>query len=109
MIIAVIIAVIILSDHRASVNRPSADAEPKDPMRSWNDASAFRRGSPVDKYLKGRGLEITDEEALSLRWSPSLWHWCSQAKWPCMLARVALVNGTDLGTHRTLRRIRRQR
>ena len=89
------------SDHRAGADKPSNNDKPKDPMKTWRDATPFRRKSPVDRYLQSRGIEITDEEAMSIRWSPSLWHWCSQAKWPAMLARVALVNGTDLGTHQT--------
>ena len=89
------------SDHRAGADKPSNNDKPKDPIKTWRDAAPFRRNSPVDRYLKSRGLEITDEEAASLRWSPSLWHWCSQPKWPAMLACVALVDGTELGTHQT--------
>ena len=36
---------------------------PKDPMKSWRNAGPFIRNSPVDIYLKGRGLDLTDDEA----------------------------------------------
>jgi putative DNA primase/helicase len=74
---------------------------PKDPMKSWRNAGPFVRGSPVDIYLKRRGLEISDDEAGALRFSPALWHWCSKTRWPAMLARVALATGEDITTHQT--------
>ena len=74
---------------------------PKDPMKSWRNAGPFIRNSPVDIYLKRRGLELTDDEAGALRFSPALWHWCSKTRWPAMLARVALATGEDITTHQT--------
>ena len=44
-------------------------------------------------YLKGRGLDLTDDEAGALHFSPALWHWPSKTRWPAMLARVALADG----------------
>jgi putative DNA primase/helicase len=76
-------------------------ATPRDPMKTWRGAQPFSRDSPIDLYLKQRGIEITDSEALSLRFSPSLWHWPSRTRWPCMLAKVALATGADLTTHQT--------
>jgi putative DNA primase/helicase len=74
---------------------------PRDPMRTWRNAQPFARDSPIDLYLKHRGIEITDSEASSLRFSPSLFHWPSGRRWPCMLAKVALADGTALTTHQT--------
>ena len=71
-------------------------------MKPWRSAGPFVRNSSVDIYLKGpRALELTDIEALSLRFSPAQWHWPTKTKWPCMLARVALADGTELTTHVT--------
>ena len=77
---------------------PSARA---DPMKSWRNASPVIRGTPVDHYLRSRGNALTDKEVVSLRFSPALWHWPTQTKWPTMLARVSLATGIDLTTHQT--------
>jgi putative DNA primase/helicase len=74
---------------------------PKDPMKPWRNAGPFVRSSPVDIYLKRRGLELTDDEVGALRFSPAQWHWCSKTRWPCMLARVALATGEDITSHQT--------
>ena len=79
----------------------SGPREIKDPMRSWLSAAPFARGSTVDVYLKGRGIDITDDEARSLRFLPALFHWPTKTKWPCMLTRVALADGANLTTHQT--------
>ena len=89
------------SDHRAGADRPSTNDKLKEPLKPWLTAMPFRRGSAVDLYLKRRGLEITDEEALSLRFAPSLWHWPSKTKWPAMVAKVALADGTAVTSHMT--------
>ena len=75
--------------------------KPKDPMKAWRSAAPFTRGSAVDVYLRGRGLEITDDEALSLRFSSAQWHWPSSSRWPAMVAKVALADGTDCTSHMT--------
>ena len=35
-------------------------------MKPWRNAGPFISNSPIDIYLKGRGLELTDDEARSL-------------------------------------------
>ena len=70
-------------------------------MKSWRSAGPFTRNSPIDTYLKNRGIDLTDDEALSLRITPAQWHWPSQSRWPAMLAKVTLADGTDLTTHQT--------
>jgi putative DNA primase/helicase len=77
------------------------DPKAKDPMRSWRNASLFFRGSVTDLYLKRRAIELTDDEARSIRVASSLWHWVSKTRWPCMLARVTLADGTEITTHQT--------
>jgi hypothetical protein len=40
----------------------------RDPMKTWREAGPFVRNSPVDIWLKQRrGLDLTDDEAASLR------------------------------------------
>jgi hypothetical protein len=73
----------------------------RDPMKTWRNAGPWVRDSAADIYLKRRKLDITDDEARSLRFAPSLWHWPSQSRWPAMLARVALASGAEITTHQT--------
>ena len=77
------------------------DIKPKDPMKAWRNAGPFVRDSAAAIYLRGRGLDITDEEACSLRFSPAQWHWPSSSRWPAMVARVALADGTGVTSHMT--------
>ena len=77
------------------------DIKPKDPMKAWRNAGPFVRDSAAAIYLRGRGLDITDEEAASLRFSPAQWHWPSSSRWPAMVTRVALADGTDCTSHMT--------
>ena len=43
----------------------------RDPMRSWRRAMPFLRGCVADLYLKGRGIDLTDGEARSLKYAPT--------------------------------------
>ena len=88
------------SGHASGASGSGAD-KPCDPMKPWRNAGPFVRGSPVDIYLKGRGLDVTDDEASALRFNPALWHWMSKTRWPAMVARVALADGTDITSHQT--------
>ena len=77
-------------------------SEPRDPMEAWRNAVPWIRNSPADIYLREkRGLELTDGEAASLRFTPALRHWPSKTCWPCMVARVSLATGEDASTHMT--------
>ena len=71
---------------------------PYDPMKTWRNAGPWVHGSAADTYFETRGIKLSDDEASSLRFAPGLWHWPTQTKWPAMLARVALADGTD-STH----------
>jgi hypothetical protein len=70
-------------------------------MKSWREASLFLQDTPLDRYLRQRGIVLTDEEARSLRFSPRLWHWVTKTTWPAMVARVSFASGADLGVHQT--------
>ena len=73
----------------------------KDPMKPWRNAGPWIRNSPVDIYLKHRGLDLTDDEAGALRFSASLFHWVTKTRWPAMVARVTLHDGTEVTSHQT--------
>jgi hypothetical protein len=55
----------------------------------------------VDLHLRGRALELFEDEAQALRFALSLWHWPSQQRFPAMLAPVRSADGRDLTTHQT--------
>ena len=74
---------------------------PRDPMKSWRNAAPLVRDCIADRYPKRRGIELTDDERGRLRFSPALWHWPTQTKWPAMLARVSLATGDELTAHQT--------
>jgi putative DNA primase/helicase len=88
-------------DTKDAPTPPSLGAAERDPMRSWRGAMPFTRGCLVDRYLKTRGISVSEAEASSLRFSPALWHWPSRTCWPAMLARVTSAAGEELTTHQT--------
>lgn len=69
----------------------------------WLEGEAQLRGTPVDLYLRGRGIEL---ERLgkcpgALRYHPAVWCAEAQAKLPAMLARIQAPDGRHLAVHRT--------
>ncbi|HZZ21491.1 MAG TPA: toprim domain-containing protein [Roseiarcus sp.] len=80
---------------------PAIPGPERDPMRSGRGAMPFLRGCVADLYLKGRAIDLTGDEAASLRFASSLWHWPTQTRWPAMLARVTSAAGEELGVHQT--------
>ena len=83
------------------VEKPSVN-KPREPMKPFRSAGPLTRGCIGDIYFKVcRCLDLTDIERACLRFSPSLYHWVSQSKWPAVLACVALADGTPLATHQT--------
>jgi putative DNA primase/helicase len=80
------------SESAKAVDKP-VDKDPNAPLRPWFKASPIREGSPVDTYLRNRGLIITVSEAKSLRSHPHLWHWPSRSCWPALVALVRSADG----------------
>jgi putative DNA primase/helicase len=85
----------------ASPKQDKGGVHPKDPMKSWRNASPDVIGSLADTYLKTRAIVLTEVEARSLRFASSLFHWKTKTNWPAMLARVTRHDGTELTTHQT--------
>jgi putative DNA primase/helicase len=75
--------------------------KPKDPLKPYREAGPYLAGSPVDRYFRARALVITEIEARSLRYAPSLFHWPSKSRWPAVVAQIRLHDGTPLGSHQT--------
>jgi putative DNA primase/helicase len=86
---------------KTSDSGPEASRGPHDPMKPWRQTGPLTSECVPNRYLRNRIGEITDAEARSLRFSPSMWHWPSDSNWPCLIARVSHATGEDLGSHMT--------
>jgi hypothetical protein len=67
-------------------------------LRMWQDATPAR-GSPVEKYLRSRGLALPPAPVLRFAWR--CWNREAGRELPAMLARVDDINGEFVGVHRT--------
>jgi len=56
-------------------------------------------GSPVARYLTGRGLGVPEDA--DLLFHPDLTHWETKAGYPAMLGQVRDCNGVVIGLHRS--------
>ena len=91
-------------ERQQEAQRPAPAPEPSDgdeterivlALRIWGEARD-PRGTLVERYLAGRGLELGHDVAgRVLRCHPRLWHKESQASWPGMVGLM-----TDLRTDR---------
>lgn len=70
----------------------------EDARRHW-EAARDARGSPVVRYLAGRGIILPLPP--SLRWEPRCWHREARGELPAMVARVDNIDGEPIGVHRT--------
>lgn len=70
--------------------------------RLWLHATPKLLGTPLDQYLRGRGVHLAELGRLpgAIRYHPSLWHTSTQAHHPAMVTAIAGPGG-QIGTHRT--------
>jgi putative DNA primase/helicase len=89
-------------DRPKPVYNDDEDDRPKgDPLKSWRGASPLFATSTVRTYLKTRRIELTEVEALSLRFHPALYHWPTATWWPAMVACVKRADGTEITSYQT--------
>ncbi|MGE0417303.1 MAG: toprim domain-containing protein [Acetobacteraceae bacterium] len=94
--------------------RPANDARPTRPQQSdeqrrkaavamWLAAEPTILHTPVDAYLRGRGIDLSTlgRQPRALRFHPRLYHRESRMYWPAMVAAISGADGTQLATHRT--------
>lgn len=74
-----------------------------DAHRMYLAAGAEILDTPVEAYLRGRGVDVRrfPFPLRALRFHPGLWNRESNVKWPAMLAPIVGMNGDFLGVHRT--------
>ena len=70
--------------------------------RLWLHATPKVLDTPLDLYLRGRGVRLAELGRLpgAIRFHPSLWHTTTQAHHPAMVTAIAGPGG-QIGTHRT--------
>jgi len=70
----------------------------------WSEAKAVTRGDLVDRYLLGRGIELSWPAPPALRTHPGLGYWQGDrllGYYPAMLAAVTSPEGQLVALHRT--------
>jgi hypothetical protein len=78
------------------------DRPKRDPLKIWREAAPLLPSSTAYRYLKeDRRIELTEVEALSLRFHPALYHWPTATRWPAMVACVKRADGTEVTSHQT--------
>lgn len=78
-------------------------------MRDWLNAEGSLAGSPVDLYLAGRGIRLSQlrRPPGALRFHPSLWNPETNREWPAMLGCIYRLDTPKLvGLHRTWLQVR---
>jgi hypothetical protein len=97
---------------RAAIAAPVADTGAEEDaaarrnaaFRLWLEAQESLAGSPVERYLAGRAIDLKRLAFPpgALRFHPRLWNRESQRHWPAMVAAIHdAASGQFLGCHRT--------
>ena len=69
----------------------------------WLQAAPDIRGTPVERYLVGRGIDLREfgRQPRALRFHPRLWNAESGCDLPAMVAAISDGGGHHIATHRT--------
>mgnify|MGYP002630530650 FL=1 len=86
-------------ERRAPPTPPTPKRDPALEIAHILTASEPISGSPVARYLTGRGLTVP--EAADLLFHPDLTHWETKSGYPAMLGQVRDRDGAVIGLHRT--------
>lgn len=96
------------AEQRAAKRREEADREDarkrETGMRLWLAAQASILDTPVERYLAGRGIDLSVFEprpSAALRFHPHLWNPESKRHWPAMVAAIVDRTGKTVAIHRT--------
>ncbi len=84
---------------RAPPTPPPSKRDPALEIAHILSAAQPIAGSPVARYLAGRGLTVPG--GADLLFHPDLTHWETKTGYPAMLGRVRDRDGTIIGLHRT--------
>ncbi len=72
-------------------------------LRLWLEAKPSVLDTPVDAYLRGRGIDlrVLGRQPRALRFHPALWNADAQQRLPAMVAAISGPDGSHVATHRT--------
>lgn len=72
-------------------------------FRLWLSASERLAGTPIDRYLAGRGIDLRQLGRCprALRYHAGLWNRESDRRWPAMVAAITDAAGATIAVHRT--------
>jgi hypothetical protein len=84
---------------RAPPTPPPSKRDPALEIAHILSAAQPIAGSPVERYLAGRGLAVPG--GADLLFHPDLTHWETKTGYPAMLGRIRDRDGTIIGLHRT--------
>lgn len=82
-----------IEEHRQIETRKNAS-------RIWFSAEKALPGTPVERYLSGRGIHLPSWPN-AIRFHPALYHAGSNRKWPAMVAPIHNGAGQLVAVHRT--------
>lgn len=95
------------AEQRASEAQAQAIKETEGKRRAaqkiWLAGAASLRGTPAERYLLGRGIDLAalGRQPRSLRFHPHLWNEESQGHWPALVATIVDAGGDFVAVHRT--------
>ncbi|HLG87050.1 MAG TPA: toprim domain-containing protein [Alphaproteobacteria bacterium] len=71
--------------------------------RIWLSAQERVAGTPVDRYLRGRGIDLAELERQprAIKFHPALWNTEAKQKFPAMVATITNHEGSLIACHRT--------
>jgi hypothetical protein len=77
----------------------------------WLSAQANVLGTPVDRYLRGRGIVLAElgKQPGALRYHTGLWHQQSGRHWPGLVTAITDMRGKHMATHRTFLEVQGER
>lgn len=92
-----------VAQHQAAERNAEAERMRRYARWLWLSGQEDVRGTPVDAYLRGRGIHLTEmcRQPRALRFHPEVPNSDSGRAWPAMLAAVTDQAGTHVATHRT--------
>ena len=91
------------ADRRAEEAEREVEQTRNNAFRIWLSAQERIGGTPVEAYLRGRGIDLAalGRQPRALRFHPNLWNAETQRHWPAMVAAVHGSDGKFLAVHRT--------
>lgn len=88
---------------RSAAAEAELEATRNNAFRIWLSAAESIAGTPVEAYLRGRGIDLAQlgRQPRALRFHPRLWNTETRRTWPAMAAAIHDSAGHFVAVHRT--------